>query len=194
MTVKMKIGTAAGLLMALVLGYYLGQGNTAPAAPNPMQSFVNCGEETSHRYTCSMHPRIERAAAGQCPACGMKLIEKALLPQFNPELVALSDAELVLAGVETQVVGAGNPAQGSVPVSGRLAIPPDRIRKQVAGLPGRIEELYVTAAGEYVEQGQPVAAIRWRQKHDEPWPGAARTGCRPVFTRFRVGFCQFSGK
>lgn len=159
MTSSMKIWMVAGFLVALGLGYYLGRGSASPTAPHPMQSFVNCAAETTTHYTCSMHPGVERAAAGQCPACGMRLIEKKLLPQFNPDIVTFSDADLLLSGVETAVVGDQKTSRGGIPVSGRMEIPPGQIRKQVAGLPGRIEALYVTAAGEYVEQGQPVASI-----------------------------------
>ncbi|MEQ8703647.1 MAG: efflux RND transporter periplasmic adaptor subunit [Phaeodactylibacter sp.] len=150
---------AAGFLIAWSIGYYLGQGNTPVAAPHPMQSFVNCTAETTDHYTCSMHFSLEQPEPGQCPACGMKLIKKRLLPQFNPDLVALSDAELLLSGVETQIVGDPKSSRGGIPVSGRLKIPPGQIRRQVAGLPGRIEALYITAEGDYVKKGAPIASI-----------------------------------
>jgi len=159
MTSNMKLGIAVGFLITLGLGYYLGQGSSPVAAPHPMQSFVNCAEATTDHYTCSMHLTLERSEPGQCPACGMKLIEKRLLPQFNPDLVALSDADLLLSGVETQIVGHPQSYHSSIPVSGRLEIPKGQIRKQVAGLPGRIEALYVTAEGDYVKKGDPVASI-----------------------------------
>lgn len=28
------------------------------------------------RYTCPMHPEVDRAEAGQCPKCGMRLVPK----------------------------------------------------------------------------------------------------------------------
>jgi Cu(I)/Ag(I) efflux system membrane fusion protein len=159
MTSNLKLGIAAGFLIAWSLGYYLGQGNTPVAAPHPMQSFVNCTAETTDYYTCSMHLSLEQPEPGQCPACGMKLIKKRLLPQFNPDLVALSDAELLLSGVETQIAGDPKSSRGGIPVSGRLKIPPGQIRRQVAGLPGRIEALYITAEGDYVKKGAPIASI-----------------------------------
>lgn len=159
MASNLQLGIFAGFLIALGLGYYLGQGRSPAVAPHPMQSFVNCAAETATHYTCSMHPALERPTPGQCPACGMKLIEKRLLPQFNPDLVALSDADLLLSGVETQVVGQLQASRGGLPVSGRLEIPPGQIRRQVAGLPGRIEALYITAQGDYVKKGEPIASI-----------------------------------
>ena len=44
MTRNMKLGIAAGFLITLGLGYYLGQGSAPVAAPHPMQSFVNCAD------------------------------------------------------------------------------------------------------------------------------------------------------
>ena len=29
-----------------------------------------------HQYTCSMHPEVVKDKAGDCPKCGMKLVEK----------------------------------------------------------------------------------------------------------------------
>lgn len=29
-----------------------------------------------HKYTCPMHPEVVQDAAGKCPKCGMKLVEK----------------------------------------------------------------------------------------------------------------------
>jgi Cu(I)/Ag(I) efflux system membrane fusion protein len=30
----------------------------------------------AHQYTCSMHPDVVKDAPGDCPKCGMKLVEK----------------------------------------------------------------------------------------------------------------------
>ncbi len=30
----------------------------------------------THQYTCPMHPELVKDAAGECPKCGMKLVEK----------------------------------------------------------------------------------------------------------------------
>ena len=30
----------------------------------------------THQYTCSMHPEVVKDAPGDCPKCGMKLVEK----------------------------------------------------------------------------------------------------------------------
>lgn len=30
----------------------------------------------AHQYTCSMHPEVVRDKPGDCPKCGMKLVQK----------------------------------------------------------------------------------------------------------------------
>lgn len=30
----------------------------------------------AHQYTCPMHPEVVQDAPGNCPKCGMKLVEK----------------------------------------------------------------------------------------------------------------------
>ena len=30
----------------------------------------------AHQYTCSMHPEVVKDEPGDCPKCGMKLVEK----------------------------------------------------------------------------------------------------------------------
>jgi membrane fusion protein, copper/silver efflux system len=32
--------------------------------------------DTAHKYTCPMHPEVVQGTPGDCPKCGMKLVEK----------------------------------------------------------------------------------------------------------------------
>ena len=34
------------------------------------------GGAQAHQYTCPMHPEVVKDAPGNCPKCGMKLVEK----------------------------------------------------------------------------------------------------------------------
>ncbi len=34
------------------------------------------GDSKAVQYTCSMHPDVVKDAPGDCPKCGMKLVEK----------------------------------------------------------------------------------------------------------------------
>ena len=37
---------------------------------------VNTPSSQAVRYTCSMHPEVVQDTPGNCPKCGMKLVEK----------------------------------------------------------------------------------------------------------------------
>jgi hypothetical protein len=57
-------------LIALALGVaVLGVSGCKKSAPS---------ESAAHpqQYTCSMHPEVVKDAPGDCPKCGMKLVEK----------------------------------------------------------------------------------------------------------------------
>jgi Cu(I)/Ag(I) efflux system membrane fusion protein len=165
-----KMKPVYSILATLIIGIGLGlfisrwwggeESLSAAERLQAMQSFSNCSTDgTSVAYTCSMHPSLERGEAGQCPACGMKMIEKRLLPQHRPELVHLSKGEATLAHVQTQRVRPVSRVQRQIHLSGKLAAQENRIKEQVAGLPGRIEAFYVEATGTYVQKGQPIASI-----------------------------------
>lgn len=65
-------------LIALVFGVaILGATGCGKSGPEP-----GAGEPPGHehsatmKYTCPMHPEVVQDAAGDCPKCGMKLVEK----------------------------------------------------------------------------------------------------------------------
>ena len=37
----------------------------------------------AQQYTCTMHPEVVKDAPGDCPKCGMKLVEKTLTSQLQ---------------------------------------------------------------------------------------------------------------
>jgi hypothetical protein len=48
-----------------------GQNDKPPQADPPAQK-----SEKAVQYTCSMHPEVVQDKPGDCPKCGMKLVEK----------------------------------------------------------------------------------------------------------------------
>lgn len=151
----------AGACLGAVLSHYWQKGGASEASGlHPMQSFANCStDDQSTAYVCSMHPQMHRADPGHCPACGMKMIEKQLLPQNQSDLVQLSKGEALLAHVQTVPVGRSKGTARTIPIAGLLQAQEDRVREQVAGLPGRIEAFYVKSTGTYVQRGQAIASI-----------------------------------
>jgi hypothetical protein len=57
-------------LIALALGVAV-LGGTGCKKSAPAESGAH-----AHQYTCSMHPEVVKDAPGDCPKCGMKLVEK----------------------------------------------------------------------------------------------------------------------
>ena len=57
-------------LMALALGFAVFN-VTGCKKSEPAQSDAH-----ALQYTCTMHPEVVKDAPGDCPKCGMKLIEK----------------------------------------------------------------------------------------------------------------------
>jgi len=57
-------------LIALVLGVAF-LGVTGCKKPSSSESGAHV-----QQYTCSMHPEVVKDAPGDCPKCGMKLVEK----------------------------------------------------------------------------------------------------------------------
>src|SRR5947207_14457845 len=47
-------------------------------------------------YTCSMHPNIMQEKPGNCPVCGMKLIEAKKSETQKPDEIQLSDGQMQL--------------------------------------------------------------------------------------------------
>ncbi len=57
------------LMMLALLVAVLGVAGCKKSAPSESGAHA-------HQYTCSMHPEVVKDAPGDCPKCGMKLVEK----------------------------------------------------------------------------------------------------------------------
>ena len=79
MNMNNKVGVTTALtyskwiwsaLIAMALGVVV-LGVTGCKKSAPSESGAH-----AHQYTCSMHPEVVKDAPGDCPKCGMKLVEK----------------------------------------------------------------------------------------------------------------------
>ena len=151
------------ITVALILGVIAGIrfGNTGhPQDDSPLVSFTNCSAEGAEQFfTCGMHQQVRLGQPGRCPACGMRLVENRLLPHQNPDLVSLSNGELLLANVRTQKAVPTIAARSKILLNGRVVPDESRVFEQVSYLPGRIEKLYVDKAGMFIRKGQPIASV-----------------------------------
>jgi len=154
------------LIFALFLAIFLGTG-IGYLIFSPSQNADN-GKDTVHAHetglnqswTCSMHPQIRQREPGDCPICGMDLIPMEKATSSDPLVLEMTPEAVKLAQIETTVIGEGiNTDEIILKLSGKIQEDERLIASQVAHIPGRIEQLYVSFRGEEVQKGQKIARI-----------------------------------
>jgi len=119
---------------------------------------VGSGEEETV-WTCSMHPQVRQDEPGDCPICGMELIPAEETEQSGgPAELKMTEEAVQLANIQTTQVVKADPVK-EIRLTGKVQVDKRRIYTQPSHFPGRIEKLYVTFQGEYVEKGQVIASI-----------------------------------
>lgn len=157
----------APTLVALALTAALAAGcSAAPekAPPGPAaggheparEAAASAADEISH-YTCSMHPSVRNAEAGDCPMCSMDLV-----PVFRKELAS---GEIVLDAGRRQQIGVTT-AQAelralNVPVRavGKVTYDETRLTDVTLKVGGWIGELNADRLGQPVHQGEPLFTL-----------------------------------
>ena len=130
--------------------------------------------DTKPLYQCPMHPTITSDHPGDCPICGMKLVEvkqgRAAAETATPvgrgggeqvpglATVTIDPARQQLIGLRTTPVTRGSVA-GSWRTVGRVQIDPTRVRKTNVKVEGYIERMYVDFVGRPVRRGEPLFSI-----------------------------------
>ncbi len=111
-------------------------------------------------YSCSMHPSVRQNEPGDCPICGMELIEVQdnSTASGNPNELTMSLAAMKLAEIETSVVRSGNPVS-TIYLPGKIMPDQNKVSSVTALFGGRIVNLYVDYEGAFVRKGQKIASI-----------------------------------
>ena len=116
-------------------------------------------KHTDPQYRCPMHPDVVRDEPGECPICGMALVEVEREPDAGaasaaagPE-VRISPAVVNNLGVRT-AAAARTPIERRAATVGYVAFDERRMRRVQPRAEGWIEGLGVRAVGETVEAGQ----------------------------------------
>ena len=65
----------AVLIAAVILSFPLLTGCASSGANEPAQK-TDAQSQKKIQYTCLMHPEVVQDQPGDCPKCGMKLVEK----------------------------------------------------------------------------------------------------------------------
>ncbi|MBS3807625.1 MAG: efflux RND transporter periplasmic adaptor subunit [Bacteroidales bacterium] len=158
---------AAGILLgALVFsssGNNTSSRNNQPTTGTPghdhSHDSMATGEQEQTTWTCSMHPQVRQDEPGQCPICGMDLIEAEESEQSqDPAELKMTEEALKLAEIQTSRVEKKQPTR-KIRLTGKVQVDQRKIYVQPSHIPGRIENLSVQFEGQYVKKGQPIATV-----------------------------------
>ncbi|MHB1177330.1 MAG: efflux RND transporter periplasmic adaptor subunit [Daejeonella sp.] len=103
-------------------------------------------------YTCSMHPQVMKDKPGNCPICGMKLIQVTKSSSVEAEGVQLSEQQIQLGNILTDTIRNGMIGEQMV-LTATLNVDQRKINAVSARVTGRIERLYFKNLGDYVNKG-----------------------------------------
>jgi len=161
---------AAIAVLALIAGAVLGgatMGRVTGRATPPDTSAAPPAKKPP-LYQCPMHPTITSDHPGDCPICGMKLVEveaghdetpaRSSDPVPGLAAVTIDPARQQLIGVHTAKVVRG-PVGASWHTVARIDVAPGRVRKINVKVEGFVEQMYVDFVGQSVRKGQPLFAI-----------------------------------
>jgi membrane fusion protein, copper/silver efflux system len=140
-------------LAFIALAMLLVGGVSCSKAPEP--------ERKVKMYQSPMHPWITSDKPGNCTICGMELVpvyEGESGREVDPGIVALNPRSVDVLAVTTVPVRRLDLTK-SLRFSGILEDDENIHRIIAAFYDGRIDEIFVQHVGQYVEKGQPLAAI-----------------------------------
>lgn len=152
----------AGLSLAVLLGMGLGYVFFKPTNHATKETHTDHIHEVSADetiWTCSMHPQIRQNEPGDCPICGMDLIPLEENTSSDPLVLEMTPEAVKLAQIETSILSATDTSQRILMLSGKIQEDERLASSQVAHVPGRIEQLFISFKGEYVRRGQRIARL-----------------------------------
>lgn len=155
---KEIILTIGALVIGLGLGYLLFGRQASSTAPMPSEEHQH-ESEAGETWTCSMHPQIRQNEPGICPICEMDLIPADVSSSNDPLVLEMTAEAVKLAQIETTILGSAGSVSKELNLSGKLQADERLVASQVAHIPGRIEQLFVTFTGEQVKKGQKLASV-----------------------------------
>lgn len=150
----------AGILLGALLSVVIMSFKTTASSPAHDHGDTMPGSTTEAIWTCSMHPQIRQNEPGDCPICGMDLIQLEENSSNDPLVLQMTEEAIRLSDIQTTIVGTSNSAGNTtLRLSGTVQSDERLASSQVAHVPGRIEKLYVTFTGEQVKKGQKLADL-----------------------------------
>ena len=160
-------GKVAGVIVALLVAFYLGSrlaGSPAPipssgAGPAEMHDHVGESAAEATTWTCVMHPQIRLSEPGACPLCRMDLVPVTTSTgDDNERLLVMSQADKKLAEIQTSLVERKF-VNTRIRMVGMVDYDETRVKIISTYMPGRIDRLYVDYTGIEVREGDHLALI-----------------------------------
>ncbi|MHB1214311.1 MAG: efflux RND transporter periplasmic adaptor subunit [Thiobacillus sp.] len=153
----------SGVLLAVVagaigMGYYAGQQQHNSASPimqsaHAVDRLEDKATPAQKPWVCPMHPQILQDHPGQCPICGMDLVEAASAHSHDGSGVHVDTASLQRMGVRLASVEVQDLSR-ELQTYGNVAIDESSITNVSPKVEGWIRKLHVTAVGQRVHAGQ----------------------------------------
>ena len=109
-------------------------------------------------YTCSMHTQIMLHKPGNCPICGMKLIEVSETNTAKADEIRLTQQQIQLGNILVDTIN-DKRIGDKVVFTGTLNFNLYKTSSVSARVAGRIEKLYFKNIGDYVRKGDPLFDI-----------------------------------
>ena len=158
------VGVVLAVLVAFALGALVHWG-LSTAQPGPAPSAGTGNEQTRAqdraptKWTCSMHPQIQKGQPGKCPICAMDLIPlKAAAKGDSPREFTTSRAAKALMEIETAPVERKF-VTAEVRMVGKIDFDETRLAYLTAWVPGRLDRLFVDYTGVPVKKGDHMVSL-----------------------------------
>ena len=158
------------IAIAAVLAALAGAWWAASQEPHKHQLTERKDAQGKSYWTCAMHPEVRTDGPGNCPICGMSLIQRSDEPaaqRTTAPVIEIAPGMVQNLGIRTARVQRGTFWQ-RVDTVGSVDFDPHRKTLIEARAEGWLAQLSVHAEGEQVRRGQVVATL------DSPMLGAAR--------------------
>src|SRR5258708_32378559 len=102
-------------------------------------------------YTCSMHPQVMQDQPGNCPICGMKLIQVEKKKGTDADAIMLSDQQIQLGNIQVDTVGKRNIGDETT-LTATLNVDETKTETVNARVSGRIDRLWFKNQGDYISK------------------------------------------
>jgi Cu(I)/Ag(I) efflux system membrane fusion protein len=109
-------------------------------------------------WTCPMHPEIRLTQAGDCPICGMSLVEKRGGGDPRGNVVTVTPQQIQLSGVTTAPVARHDLAR-EIDAYGTVDYDETHLAVVSAWVGGRIDKLFIDFTGVTVEKGHALVSL-----------------------------------